>query len=117
MKLTEAFIRTGVAGAERGNSETWAIIHRSRGGFHLSRYSTAQGQRAASLWSFPNLYELLLFARAQEFSEIDPQAEDWQPVFNYSRSKPGFPGQAPSWWSVVRASSSLRGYTTPILKA
>ncbi|HLW00368.1 MAG TPA: hypothetical protein VKT82_17005 [Ktedonobacterales bacterium] len=82
MKLTEAFIRTGVAGAERGNTETWAIIHRSRGGFHLSRYSMVLGQRTSRLWTFPNLYELLLFAQTQGFAEVDPAAEDWQPVFN-----------------------------------
>jgi hypothetical protein len=28
VKLTEAFIRTGVAGAEGGSAETWVIIHR-----------------------------------------------------------------------------------------
>lgn len=84
MKLTEAFIRTGVAGAERGSSEGWIIIHRSRGGFHLSRYSLAQVQRASHLWTFPSLYELLLFARAHGFTEVDPEADDWQPVFNPS---------------------------------
>lgn len=84
MKLTEAFIRTGVAGAQRGSAETWVIIHRSRGGFHLSRYSVAEGQRTSHLWTFPNLYELLLLAQAQGFTEVDPEAEDWQPVFSAS---------------------------------
>jgi hypothetical protein len=84
VKLTEAFISTHIAGAERGTADAWVIIHRSRGGFHLSRYTTVQGQRASHLWTFPNLYELLLFARAQGFAEVDPEAEDWQPVFKAS---------------------------------
>ena len=83
MKLTEAFIGPHLAGAERGSAEVWVIIHRSRSGFHLSRYTTtAQGQRTSRLWTFPNLYELLLFAGREGFSEVDPEAEDWQPVFN-----------------------------------
>jgi hypothetical protein len=81
VKLTEAFIGTTIAGAERGNGQVWVIIHRSRGGFHLSRYTTAEGQRTSHLWTFPNLYELLLFAGREGFAEVDPEAEDWQPVF------------------------------------
>ncbi len=84
MKLTEAFMGAHIAGAERGGADFWSIIHRSRGGFHLSRYTTTQGQRTSQLWTFPNLYDLLLFARAQAFAEIDPEAEDWQPVFRTS---------------------------------
>ena len=82
MKLTEAFIGSGIAGAERGSAEVWVIVHRSRGGFHLSRYVTAPGQRTSQLWTFPNLYELLRFAQTQGFAEVDPEAEDWQPVFS-----------------------------------
>jgi hypothetical protein len=84
MKLTEAFISTYIAGAERGADEAWVIIHRSRGGFHLSRYTIMQGQRTSQLWTFPNLYELLLFAQTQGFAEVDAEAEDWQPVFGGS---------------------------------
>lgn len=81
VKLTEAFIGATIAGAERGSAEAWVIIHRSRGGVHLSRYTTAQGQRASHLWTFPSLYELLRFAQTQGFTEVDPAAEDWRPVF------------------------------------
>jgi hypothetical protein len=84
VKLTEAFISTHIAGAERGTAEAWVIIHRSRGGFHLSRYTITQGQRTSQLWTFPNLYELLLFAQSQGFTEVDAEAEDWQPVFSTS---------------------------------
>lgn len=81
MKLTEALMGNRIAGAERGSNEGWSIIHRSQGGFHLTRYTTAQGQQVSQLWTFPNLYELLLFAQQQGFAEVDPGAEDWQPVY------------------------------------
>lgn len=84
MKLTEAFISTNLSGAERGTAEAWVIIHRSRDGFHLSRYTSAQGQHTSQLWIFPNLYELLLFAQTQGFAEVDSGAEDWHPVFTVS---------------------------------
>lgn len=84
MKLTEAFIGPHLAGAERGTADAWVIIHRSRSGFHLSRYTRPQGQRTSHLWTFPNLYELLLFAQTQGFAEVDADAEDWQPVFSAS---------------------------------
>lgn len=84
MKLTKAFISSHITGAERGTAEEWVIIHRSRGGFHLSRYTTMQGQRASHLWTFPNLYKLLLFAQTQGFAEVNAEAEDWQPVFSAS---------------------------------
>lgn len=84
VKLSEAFISTLISGAERGTRDTWVIIHRSKGGFHLSRYTIDQGQRTSRLWTFPNLYDLLLFARTQGFAEVDPEAEDWQPVFRAS---------------------------------
>lgn len=85
MKLSEAFIGNRLAGAQRGSDRVWSIVHRSRGGFHLSRYMTnAQGHQASDLWTFPNLYELLLFAQAQGFAEVDPDAEDWQPAYGAS---------------------------------
>ena len=84
MRLTEAFIGTGITGAKPGTPEVWVIIHRSRSGFHLSRYITSKGQRTSQLWTFPNLYDLLLFARNQGFAEVDPEAEDWQPIFGGS---------------------------------
>lgn len=84
MKLTEAFIGIHIAGAGRGSAEVWGIIHWSGGGFHLSRYTTVQGQRTSHLWAFPNLFELLLFARREGFAEVDVEAENWQPVFSTS---------------------------------
>lgn len=84
MKLSEALMSAHIAGAERGTADVWVIIHKSRGGFHLSRYTTIQEQRTSRLWTFPNLYDLLLFAQTQGFAEIDPGAEDWQPVFRTS---------------------------------
>lgn len=84
MKLSEALMSTHIAGAERGTADAWVIIYRSRGGFHLSRYITTQGQRTSQIWTFPNLYDLLLLARTQGFAEVDPEAEDWQPVFRVS---------------------------------
>ena len=68
-------------GSRARECRAWVIIHRSRGGVHLSRYTTAQGQRTSQLWTFPNLYELLLFAGREGFAEVDPEAEDWLPVF------------------------------------
>jgi ABC-type Zn uptake system ZnuABC Zn-binding protein ZnuA len=81
MKLAEAFLGNAFAGAERGSEAAWSIIHHSRGGFHLSRSLLTEGQRTSHVWTFPNLYELLLFAQQEGFAEIDPEAEDWQPVF------------------------------------
>lgn len=82
MKLTEALSGSLLAGAERSAGGCWAIIHRSRGGFHLTRY-TSDGAACsqAETWLFPNLYDLLLFARAQGFAEVDPEATDWQAVY------------------------------------
>jgi hypothetical protein len=84
VKLTEAFIGTHIAGAKRDSNEVWVIIHRTRGGFHLSRYLITHGQRTSQLWTFPNLYELLLFAQDHGFTEVDAEAKDWQPVFSAS---------------------------------
>jgi hypothetical protein len=80
VKVTDAFIGTQLAGVQRSSATAQAIILRSPGGFHLSRLTTADGQRQAQLWRFASLYDLLLFARAKGFTEVDPDAEDWQPV-------------------------------------
>ncbi len=81
MKLTEALSGSPLAWAERGSGETWALVHRSRQGYHLTRYTPdAQGCSRAQTWVFPNLYDLLLFARAQGFAEVDPDAADWRVV-------------------------------------
>ena len=81
MKLTDAFIGSHLAGVQRSNAAAQTIILRGPGGFQLSRLTTAADGRSQShLWRFANLYDLLRFARAQGFVEIDPTAEDWQPV-------------------------------------
>lgn len=83
MKLTEALSGSLLAGAERGAGGCWSIIHRSRGGFHLTRYTPdGEGRSQAETWLFPNLYDLLLFARAQGFAEVDPDADDWRAVYS-----------------------------------
>lgn len=70
MKLSEALSGSPLAGAERGAGGCWSIIHRSWGGFHLTRYTPdGAGRALAQTWLFPNLYDLLLFARSQEFAE------------------------------------------------
>jgi hypothetical protein len=82
MKLTEALSGSALAGAERGAGGCWSIIHRSRGGFHLTRYTPdGEGRSLAQSWLFPNLYDLLMFARAQGFAEVDAEATDWQAVY------------------------------------
>ena len=82
MKLTEALSGSLLAGAERGAGGGWSIIHHSRGGFHLTRYTPdGAGRSQAETRLFPNLYDLLLFARAQGFSEVDPEATDWRAVY------------------------------------
>lgn len=81
MKLTDAFIGSHGAGAQRGSTDAQTIILRGPGGFQLSRLTTdAQGHSQTYLWTFASLYDLLLFARAQGFAEVDPQADDWQLV-------------------------------------
>lgn len=78
MKLTEAFSGSLLARAERGTGGCWSIIHRSRSGYHLTRYSPAGAGRSHSQsWRFPNLYDLLLFAWAQGEASVDPDATDW----------------------------------------
>ena len=81
MKLTEALSGSSLAGAERGDSGRWTIIHRSRGGYHLTRYTPdEQGRSRSQAWLFPNLYDLLLFAQVQGFGEVNPEATDWRIV-------------------------------------
>ena len=81
MKLTEVLSGSAQAWAERGAGDYWSIIHRSRGGFHLTRYAPdAGGRTQARTWLFPNLYDLLMFARAQGFAEVDPEATDWRAI-------------------------------------
>ena len=53
------------------------IIHRSRGGYHLTRYTPdEQGRSRSQAWLLPNLYDLLLFAQVQGFGEVNPEATD-----------------------------------------
>lgn len=81
MKLTEALSGNPLAGTERGAQGCWSIIHRSRSGYHLTRYTLdGAGHSQAQTWLFPNLYDLLMFARAQGFAEVDPEATDWRAV-------------------------------------
>lgn len=82
MKLTEALTGTTIAGAERTVEKCQVIIHRSRAGYHLSRYASDEnGNLHHSTWTFLNLYELLTFARNQGFKEVDADAPDWRKVF------------------------------------
>ena len=81
MTLTEAQSLSRLAGAERSAGGTTALIHRSRQGYHLTRYAPGEAGRSQSQrWVFPNLYDLLVFARAQEFAEVDAEATDWRVV-------------------------------------
>lgn len=80
MKLADAFIGSHHVGVQRSSAAAQAIILRGPGGFQLSRLTVADGQRQAQLWRFASLYDLLLFAHAQGFAEVDPDAQDWQPV-------------------------------------
>ena len=79
MKLTEAHSGGGVAIARRSDEVHWALVHRSGSGYHLTRYTPdALGQLQSAVWTFPNLYDLLVFARAQGFEEVQAEADDWQ---------------------------------------
>ena len=81
MKLTKARSLSRLAGAERSAGGTAVIIHHSRQGSHLTRYtSDAPGRAQAQRWVFPNLHDLLVFARAQGFTEVDAEATDWQAI-------------------------------------
>jgi hypothetical protein len=79
MILTEALSGSRLAGAERSVGSITVLIHRSRQGYHLTRYTPGEAWRAQSQrWVFPNLYDLLVFARAQGFAEVDAEAADWR---------------------------------------
>ncbi len=80
VKLTDAFIGSQLVGVQRRSATAQASISRSPGGFQLSRLTVADRQRQSQLWRFTSLYDLLLFAHAQGFAEVDPDAQDWQPV-------------------------------------
>ena len=79
MKLTEALSGKAIAGAERSDQSNGVVIQRSRSGYHLTRYTQhGRGDASPHDWVFPNLYELLVFARTQRFGEVDPEASDWR---------------------------------------
>jgi len=79
MKLTEVLSGGRIAGAERTVAGHWVMIHRSQRGYHLTRYTPdEQGGAQPADWAFPNLYDLLIFARTHGFAEIDPEAVDWR---------------------------------------
>jgi hypothetical protein len=81
MTLTEALSGSRLAGAERSTGVTTVLIHRSRQGYHLTRYPPNDAGRApAQRWVFPNLYDLLVFARASGFAGVDAEASDWRAV-------------------------------------
>lgn len=39
MKLTEALSGSGATGARRSDGFHWVLVHRSRSGYHLTRYT------------------------------------------------------------------------------
>jgi hypothetical protein len=81
MTLTEAQSLSRQAGAERSTGGTTVLIHRSRQGYHLTRYAPdATGCSQALRWVFPTLYDLLVLARAQGLAEVDAEATDWRAV-------------------------------------
>lgn len=90
MKLTEALSGSSVAGARRSDGFHLVMVHQSRCGYHLTRFTPdAQGQLQSIAWTFLNLYDQLVFARTQGFVEVDAAADDWQAV-----------DVAPPWCSV-----------------
>jgi hypothetical protein len=81
MTLTEALSLNRLAGTERSAGGITALIHRRSPRYHLTRYSPDDaGHAPAQRWVFPTLYDLLVFARAQGFAEIDAEATDWRAV-------------------------------------
>ena len=81
MTLTEALSGSHLAGGERSAGGIVVLIHRSRQGYHLARYTPDDTGRAqAERWVFPNLYDLLVFARTRGFAEVDAEATDWRTV-------------------------------------
>ena len=81
MTLTEALSGSRLAGAERSAGDITVLILRSRQGYHLTRYTPGEaGPSQSQRWVFPTLYDLLIFARAQGFAEVDAEATDWRAV-------------------------------------
>lgn len=81
MTLTEALSGSRLAGAERIAGGITVLIHHRSPLYHLTRYAPdATGRSQAQRWVFPNLYDLLVFAREQEFAEVDAEASDWRAV-------------------------------------
>jgi hypothetical protein len=84
MTLTEAKSGSRLAGAERSAGSTTVLIHRRSPRSHLTRYTPdALGRAQAQRWVFPNLYDLLVFAHAQEFAEVDAEATDWRAISGF----------------------------------
>lgn len=81
MTLTEALSGSRLAGAERSVGRITVLIHRRSPRYHLTRYTPGEAGRAhAQRWVFPTLYDLLVFARAQGFEEVDADVADWRAV-------------------------------------
>ena len=81
MTLTEALSASRLASAESSAGGTTVLIHRSRQGYHLTRYTPGEAERSQSQrWVFPNRYDLLVFARANGFAEVDAEASNWRAV-------------------------------------
>ena len=81
MTLTNALSGSRLAGAERSAGGITVLIHRSRQGYHFTRYTPDDaGRTQVQRWVFPTLYDLLVFARAQGFAEVDTEATDWRAV-------------------------------------
>ena len=81
MTLTEALSSSRMAGAERSAGGITVLIHRRSPRYHLTRYTRGEAWRSQSQrWVFPNLYDLLVFARTQGFAEVEAEATDWRAV-------------------------------------
>ena len=81
MTLTEARSLSRLAGAERSAGGITVLLHRRSPRYHLTRYTPGEaGRSQPQRWVFPNLYDLLVFARTQGFVEVDAEASDWRAV-------------------------------------
>ena len=81
MTLTEALSGSRLAGAERSAVDITVLIHCRSPRYHLTPSAPdRQGRSQAQRWVFPNLYDLLVFARSQGFAEVDTEATDWRTV-------------------------------------
>ena len=84
MTLMEALSGSRLAGAERSAGGATVLIHRSRQGYHLTRYTPdAPGRSQPQRWVFSTLYDLLVFARTQGFTEVDAEATDWRTIAGF----------------------------------